>query len=113
MSETADLWQPKGNENQTVLAAAIHTPTGILVSWKVQWLGAGVHGLWGNPRARAGVDCGETDRGDVREKTVVGNVCGGKPGKPWKQGDTAESRVGGGVIAMASLPDTAASAAEQ
>ena len=26
MSETADLWQSKRNENQTVLAAAIHTP---------------------------------------------------------------------------------------
>ena len=25
-SETADLWQPKWNENQTVLAAAILTP---------------------------------------------------------------------------------------
>ena len=25
-SETADLWQPKWNENQTVLAIAIHTP---------------------------------------------------------------------------------------
>ena len=25
-SETADLWQPKWNENQTVFAAAIHTP---------------------------------------------------------------------------------------
>ena len=24
--ETADLWQPKWNENQTVLAAAIRTP---------------------------------------------------------------------------------------
>ena len=24
-SETADLWQPKRNENQTVLATAIHT----------------------------------------------------------------------------------------
>ena len=24
--ERADLWQPKWNENQTVLAAAIHTP---------------------------------------------------------------------------------------
>ena len=24
-SETADLWQPKWNENQTVLAVAIHT----------------------------------------------------------------------------------------
>ena len=26
LSKTADLWQPKWNENQTVLAAAIHTP---------------------------------------------------------------------------------------
>ena len=25
-SETADLWQPKWNENQTVLATAIHIP---------------------------------------------------------------------------------------
>ena len=25
-SETTDLWQPKWNENQTVLAAAIRTP---------------------------------------------------------------------------------------
>ena len=25
-SETADLWQPKWNENQTVLATAIHVP---------------------------------------------------------------------------------------
>ena len=25
-SETADLWQSKWNENQTVFAAAIHTP---------------------------------------------------------------------------------------
>ena len=24
--ETADLWQPKWNENQTVLVTAIHTP---------------------------------------------------------------------------------------
>ena len=36
--------------------------------------------MWSNPRARAAVDCGETDRGDVREKIVVGNACGGKPG---------------------------------
>ena len=25
-SETADLWQPKWNENQTVLAGAVHAP---------------------------------------------------------------------------------------
>ena len=29
---------------------------------------------------RAIVDCGETDQGEVREETVVGNACGGKPG---------------------------------
>jgi len=32
--------------------------------------------LWNNPRARAAVDCGEMDRGDVREESVVGNACG-------------------------------------
>ena len=45
-----------------------------------QWLGAGVLGLWSNPRARAAVDCREMDRGDVREGIVVGNVCEGKLG---------------------------------
>ena len=29
---------------------------------------------------RAAVDCGEMDQADVREETVVGNACGGKPG---------------------------------
>ena len=53
---------------------------GTQVLWKVQWLGAGVWGLWSNPRMSAAVDCGEMDRGDVREETVVGNACGGKPG---------------------------------
>ena len=32
------------------------------------------------PQARAALDCGETDQGEVREETVVGDVCGGKPG---------------------------------
>ena len=27
--------------------------------------------MWNNPRMRVAVDCGETDRGDVREETVV------------------------------------------
>ena len=36
--------------------------------------------MWSNPRARAAVDCRETDGGDVREETVVGNACGGKSG---------------------------------
>ena len=54
--------------------------TGTWVPWKVQWLGAGVWGLWSNPRARAAVDCGETDPGDVREEILLGNACGGKLG---------------------------------
>ena len=36
--------------------------------------------MWSNPRARAAVDCGETDTGDVREEIVVRNACGRKPG---------------------------------
>ena len=39
-SETADLWQPKWNENQAVLTAAIHTLDRDLYPYKVQWLGA-------------------------------------------------------------------------
>ena len=35
--------------------------TGTLVPWKVQQLGAGVKGLWSNPRVRVAVDCRETD----------------------------------------------------
>ena len=31
-------------------------------------------------RARAAVDCGGADQGDVREEIVVGNAYGGKPG---------------------------------
>ena len=41
-SKTADLWQPKQNENQIVLEAAIHTPDRPQMPWKAQRLGAGV-----------------------------------------------------------------------
>ena len=34
--------------------------------------------MWSNRRARAAVDCGEMDQGDVREEIVVRNACGGK-----------------------------------
>ena len=54
--------------------------TGTYFPWKVQRLGAGVWGLWSNPRVGAAVDCRETDRGDMREEIVVGNTCGGKQG---------------------------------
>ena len=56
-----------------------YIPWSEMLSWKGQWLGAGVKGLWSNPRARAAVGCGETDRGVAREEIVVGNACGGKP----------------------------------
>ena len=35
--EIADLWQPKWNENQPILAAAIHTPDGAVAgSWSLR-----------------------------------------------------------------------------
>ena len=36
--------------------------------------------MWSNLRARADIDCRETDEGDVREEMVVGNACGRKRG---------------------------------
>ena len=36
--------------------------------------------MWSNLRVRAAVDRREMDQEDVREETVVGNACGGKPG---------------------------------
>ena len=48
--------------------------------------------LWRDgPRGREGGDCG-------------GKYLWRKARQPWKQGDTAESRVGGGDITIASLP---------
>ena len=37
--------------------------------------------MWSNPRVRAGIDCREAARGDMREQTVVRNACGGRPGR--------------------------------
>ena len=71
------------------------------VLYKEQRLGAEVWGLWSNPRARAAVDCGEMDGGDVRGEIVMGTM--EESWQPWKQGDTAESRVGSGAITLASL----------
>ena len=61
--------------------------------------------MWRNPRAGVAVSCEETEQGDVREETVVGNVCGGKPGSHGIK--AAESRVVGGAIIIASLPPAA------
>ena len=78
--ETADLWQPKWNENQTVLSEYHTYPR------------QGCRSPSKHSRRELEFrDCGaipgqgllltlETDRGDVREEVVVGNACGGKPG---------------------------------
>ena len=59
-SETADLWQPKWDENQTVLATAIHTPDRNPGS-----LESAVAGSWSlgivEQRATAAIDCVEKD----------------------------------------------------
>ena len=54
--------------------------TEMRVPCKMQQLGAGIWGMWSDPRARVTVDCRQTDRGEVREKIVMGNAFGGKPG---------------------------------
>ena len=36
--------------------------------------------FWHNPGGMAAVDCREMGQGEVREETVVGNACEGKPG---------------------------------
>ena len=51
---------------------------------------------------RAVVDFRETDQGDVSEETG-GKCLWRKARQPWKQGDTAESHVGGGSITIGSL----------
>ena len=65
--------------------------TGMRVPWKVQRLGARVREVWSDPRAKAAVDFGEMNQGEVREETVMGIACWRKGGQPRKQGDTAES----------------------
>ena len=58
----------------------IHTPNRNAGLLEGTVAGTGVQGLWSNPRARADVDCGEKDWGDVKEEIVVGNAGGGKLG---------------------------------
>ena len=67
--------------------------------------------MWNDPRARAAVDCWETDQGDVREET--GEKClWRKARQPRKQDNTAESCIGGGAITITS-PHLSALAAGQ
>ena len=103
-SETADLWQPKWNETQIVLDVAIHTPDRDTDPLE----GAGA-GSWilGIVEQYPGKDCCWLWRDGSRG--CEGGDCGGKclsrkAGQPCKKGDTAESRVGGGAMTIASLP---------
>ena len=59
--------------------------------------------MWKDPQARVAVDCGEMDRGDVREETVVENACGGKPGSQGSKAISLSHMYGGGAITIASL----------
>ena len=103
-SETADLWQPKWNENQTVLAAAIHTLDG-----DTSPLESAAAGRWNLGIVEQSQDKGCCWLWRDGLRGCEGGDCGRKclwrkAGKPWKQGDTAKSHVGGGVITVASLP---------
>ena len=102
-SETADLWQPKWNETQTVLAAAICSPDRnegplegkVAGSWSLgiveQFQGEGCCCLW-RERLR------EPEGGDCGVKYLWR-----KARQPWKQGNTFESPIGGEAITIASL----------
>ena len=74
------MWQPKWNENQTVLVTAIHTPDRDAGPLEGTEAGSWSLGIVEQSRARAAVDCGEMNLGDVRGEAVVGNACGGKLG---------------------------------
>ena len=66
--------------------------------------------MWSNLRAKAAIEW------TVRLRGCEGGDCGGKclwrkARQPWKQGDIAESRIGGGAITISLSPHTPASAA--
>ena len=103
-SEKADLWQPKWNENQAVLVMAIHT-----LNREAHPLEGTMAGSWslGTVEQSQGKHCYWLWRNESRG--CEGGGCGGKylwrkAGQPWKQGDTAESCVGGGAITIVSPP---------
>ena len=60
-NETADLWQPKWDENQTVLASAIHIPDKDADPLKGAVAGSWSLAIVEQSQGRAAVDCGEMD----------------------------------------------------
>ena len=100
-SEAVDLWKPKWNENQTILAAPYipQTVAGFLDgatagSWSrgivEQTQGMGCCWLLGDEwRGHEGGDCGKCLQKKARQ--------------PWKLGAGTESYIGGGAITVVSL----------
>ena len=66
---------------QTILATAIHTPVRDVGPLEGTAAGSWSVGIVEGSRERSAVDGGEMARGDTRKETVVGNACGGKPGR--------------------------------
>ena len=76
-SEAPDLQQSKWNKNKSHTDSSCHSHT---------YLGQGHgsprrHSDWKPPQDRSAVDYREMAWGDLREGTVVGNACEGKPGR--------------------------------
>ena len=67
------MWQPKWNENETVLIAAIHNLDKDAGPLEGPVAGSWSLGIVEHPWVRAVVDCGEVDQGDVGEE-IVGNA---------------------------------------
>ena len=102
-SKTADLWQPKWNEHQTVLAVAIHTPDG-----DTSPLESAAAGRWSLGIVEQSQDKGCCCLWRDGLRGCEGGDCGRKclwrkARKPWKQGHSTESCVEGGAITIASL----------
>ena len=105
--------QPKWNENETVLAKAVHTP-----DRDPGPLEGAMAGSWslGIVEQSQGKRCCGLQRDGSRG--CEGGDCGGKclwrkARQPWTQGDTAESRVGVEPSPWPLYPYVSASAAER
>ena len=79
-SETDDLWQPKSNENQTVLATAIYTPDRNAGHLEGTAAGSGSLGIVEQSQGESCHWLREMDWGGVGEEIMERNTCGGKWG---------------------------------
>ena len=101
-SEKIDLWQPKWNENQTVLAAAI-----LILDRNPGSLEGATAGSWslGIVEQSQGEGCYWLQRDRLRgcEGDHGGKCWWRKDKETWKQSSTAESHAAGGAITIACL----------